>query len=40
MEYHYEYITYNDHHKILVNRQSSNMDALEKVRCGSPYVSV
>jgi len=29
MEYHYEYSTYNSHHKLLVNLQASNMDALK-----------
>jgi len=29
MEYHYEYSTYNSHHKVLVNLQASNMDALK-----------
>ena len=29
MEYHCEYSTYNSHHKVLVNLQASNMDALK-----------
>jgi len=36
MEYHYEYrpITYNSHHKVLVNLQASNMDALKNRNYG------
>jgi len=30
MEYYYEYGTYNSHHKVRVNPQASNMDALKK----------
>jgi len=30
MECHYEYGTYNSHHKVLVNLHASNMDALKK----------
>jgi len=26
MVYHYEYSTYNSHHKVLINLQASNMD--------------
>jgi len=35
MEYHYEYGTYNSHHKVLdvVNLQASNMDALRSKSC-------
>jgi len=33
MEYHYEYSTYNSHHKVLVNLQASNMDALKSKSC-------
>ena len=29
MEFHYEYSTYNSHHKLLVNLQAFNMDALK-----------
>jgi len=27
LEYHYEYSTYNSHHKLLVDLQASSMDA-------------
>ena len=33
MEYHYEYSTYSGHHKVLVNLQASNMDALKSKSC-------
>jgi len=33
MVYHYEYSTYNSHHKVLVNLQASNMDALKSKSC-------
>jgi len=33
MEYHYEYSTYNSHHKVLVNLQASNMGALKSKSC-------
>jgi len=33
MECHYEYGTYNSHHKVLVNLQASNMDALKSKSC-------
>jgi len=29
MVHHYEYSTINSHHKVLVNLQASNMDALK-----------
>jgi len=35
MEYHYEYSTYNSHHKVLVNFHASNMDALKSKSCAS-----
>jgi len=31
MQYCYEYSTYNSHHKVLVNLQASNMDALKSI---------
>jgi len=31
---HYEYSTYNSHHKVLVNLQASNMDALKNQKYG------
>jgi len=34
MEYHYEYSTINSHHKVLVNLQASNMDALKNQNYG------
>jgi len=34
MEYHYEYSTYNSHHKVLVNLQASNADALKNQNYG------
>ena len=34
MEYHYEYSTYNSHHKVLINLQASNMDALKNPNYG------
>jgi len=34
MVYHYEYRTYNSQHKVLVNLQDSNMDALENQNYG------
>jgi len=33
MEYHYEYSTYNKNHKVLVDLQASNMDALKSKSC-------
>ena len=33
MVHHYEYSTINSHHKVLVNLQASNMDALKSKRC-------
>jgi len=33
MVYHYEYSTYNSHHKVLVNLQASNMDAFKTKSC-------
>jgi len=30
---HYEYSTINSHHKVLVNLQASNMDALKSKSC-------
>jgi len=33
MVYHYEYSTYNSHHKVLVSLQASNMDALKSKSC-------
>jgi len=34
MEYHYEYSTYNSHHKVLVNLQASNMEGLKNQNHG------
>jgi len=34
MEYYYEYSTYNSHHKVLIDLQASNMDALENQNYG------
>jgi len=34
MVHHYEYSTYNNHHKVLVNLQASNMDALKNQNYG------
>jgi len=34
MEYHYEYSICNSHHKVLVNRHASNMDALKNQNYG------
>jgi len=33
MVYHYEYSTYNSHHKVLVNLHASNLDALRSKNC-------
>jgi len=33
MEYHYEYSTFNSHHKVLVNLQASNVDPLKSESC-------
>jgi len=33
MEYHYEYSTYSSHHKVHVNLQASNVDALKSNSC-------
>jgi len=33
MVQHYEYSTINSHHKVLVNLQASNMDALKSKSC-------
>jgi len=33
MVHHYECSTYNSHHKLLVNLQASNMDALKSKSC-------
>ena len=33
MDYHYEYSTYNSHHKVLINLHASNMDALKINSC-------
>jgi len=33
VEYHYEYSTYNSHHKVLVNFHASNMDAFKSKSC-------
>jgi len=33
MEYHYEYNTYNSHHKALINLQASNIDAVNSKSC-------
>jgi len=33
MVHHYEYSTINCHHKVLVNLQASNMDALKTKSC-------
>jgi len=34
MEHCYEYSTYNSHHKVRVNQQASNMDALKNRNYG------
>jgi len=34
MVYHYQYNSYNSHHKVLVNLQASNMDALKNQNYG------
>jgi len=34
MEYHYEYSTYNSHHKVLINLQASNTDTLKNQNYG------
>ena len=34
MVHHYEYSTINSHHKVLVNLQASNMDALKNQNYG------
>jgi len=34
MEYHYEYSTYNNHHKVLLNLHACNMDALKNQTYG------
>jgi len=34
MVYHYEYSTYNSHHKVLVNLQASRMDDLKNQNYG------
>jgi len=39
MEFHDEYSTYNSHHKVLVNLQASNMDAL-KSKSYVPYSQI
>jgi len=31
---HYEYSTYNSHHKVLVNLQASNVDAVKNLNYG------
>jgi len=33
MVYYYEYNTYNSHHKVFINVQASNMDALKSKSC-------
>jgi len=33
MVHHYEYSTINSHHKVLINLQASNMDALKSKSC-------
>jgi len=33
MVHHYEYSTINNHHKVLVNLQASNMDAVKSNSC-------
>ena len=35
MVHHYEYSTINSHHKVLVNLQASNMDALKNQNYGA-----
>jgi len=40
MEYHYEYGTYNSHHKVLVNFHASNMDALKSKSCSARHLII